>query len=332
MRGATSMTRPKVFVTRLIPEAGLGVIMAETEADVWQEQLPPLPEALLQHVRGKDGLLSLLTDRVDAEVMDAAPGLRVISNYAVGFDNIDLPAATEFGIPVGHTPDVLTETTAEMAWALLMAAARRVVEGDRYTRAGKWKTWEPQLLLGRDLRGSTLGIVGFGRTGQRMARQARGFDMRVLYYDVFPNDEAAAQLGAAYAEFDDLLQQADFVSLHTALTDDTRHLIGERELKLMGPETILVNTSRGCVIDEAALAVALREGWILGAGLDVTEVEPIQPDSPLLGLSNVVLCPHIASASLRTRSKMATMAAANLLAGLRGERLPHCANPEVYER
>jgi len=324
------MPKPKVFVTRLIPEAGLDMVVAATDADVWQEQLPPPPEVLLERLRGKDGLLSLLTDHVDAEVMDAAPGLRVISNYAVGFDNIDLAAATARGIPVGHTPDVLTETTAEMAWALLMAVSRRIVEGDRYTRALRWKTWEPKLLLGRDLHGSTLGIVGFGRIGQRVARQAQGFDMRVLYFDVHRNDAVASELGAEYAGFDDLLQESDFVTLHTALTEETHHLIGERELKLMGPETILANTSRGPVIDEAALAVALREGWILGAGLDVTEVEPIPADSPLLALDNVVICPHIASASLRTRSKMATMAAENLLAGLRGDRLPHCANPEVY--
>jgi glyoxylate reductase len=324
------MPKPKVFVTRLIPDAGLDIVAAATDAHVWQEQLPPSHEVLVERTRGKDGLLSLLTDDVDAEVMEAAANLRVISNYAVGFDNIDLAAATERGIPVGHTPDVLTETTAEMAWALLMAASRRIVEGDRYVRAEKWKTWEPKLLLGRDLHGSTLGIVGFGRIGQRVAQQAQGFGMEVLYYDPFRNDEAAAKYDAEYAELDDLLQRADFVTLHTVLTEETHHLIGERELKLMGPETILVNTSRGPVIDEAALAVALREGDILGAGLDVTEVEPIPPGSPLLELDNVVISPHIASASLRTRSKMATMAAANLLAGLKGERLPHCANPEVY--
>ena len=323
------MSKPKVFVTRIIPEAGLDMVTEACDAEVWQEQLPPPREVIIEKLADKDGLLCLLTDKVDGEVMDAGPNLRVISNYAVGFDNITVPDATERGIPVGNTPGVLTETTSEMAFALLMSVSRRIVEADAYTRARKWVTWEPKLLLGRDLHGSTLGLVGFGRIGQRMAQQARGFECKVLYHDVFRNDEAADALGAEYRELDDLLRESDFVSMHTALTDETRHMIGKRQFELMGPDCILINTSRGPVIDEAALYEALKNGTILAAGLDVTEVEPIADDSPLLELDNIVIAPHIASGSLRTRSKMATMAAANLLAGLNGEKLPNCVNPEV---
>jgi glyoxylate reductase len=327
----TDMPKPKVFVTRIIPEAGLDMVTAETDAEVWQEQLPPPREVIIEKLADKDGLLCLLTDKIDGEVMDAGPGLKVISNYAVGFDNISVPDATARGIPVGNTPGVLTETTAEMAFALLMSVSRRIVEADKYTRARQWMTWEPKLLLGRDLHGSTLGIVGLGRIGQRMAQQAAGFECKIIYHDVVRNDEAAAKLGAEYRELDDLLRESDFVTLHTELTDETRHLISTREFELMGPDCILINTSRGPVVDEAALYEALRDETILAAGLDVTEVEPIPDDSPLLELENIVIAPHIASASLRTRSKMATMAAGNLLAGVKGEKLPNCVNPEAQE-
>lgn len=326
------MPKPKVYVTRLIPEEGLQRILEACDAEVWEGELPPPREVLLEKVRGKEGLLSLLTDQVDAELMDAAGTLRVISNYAVGYDNIDVKAATERGIPVGNTPGVLTETTADLAFALLMAVARRVVEGVDYVRAGLWKTWGPRLLLGQDVHGATLGIIGFGRIGQAMARRARGFDMRVLYYDRTRRKELEASLGARYADLDTLLRESDFVSIHTDLNPSTYHLINAEALAKMKRTAILINTARGPIVDSIALAEALEKGLIAGAGLDVTEPEPIPLDSPLLKLSNCVIVPHIASASVATRGRMARMAAENLLAGLRGERLPHCVNPEVYER
>jgi glyoxylate reductase len=323
------MPKPKVFVTRLIPEAGLSRVREATDAEVWEEQLPPPKEVILQKVADCEGLLTLLTDPIDAEVISAGPKLKVISNYAVGFDNIDLEAASARGIPVGNTPDVLTETTADMAWALMMSIARRVVEGDRYTCAGHWRTWEPQLLLGTDVYGATLGIVGFGRIGQAVARRARGFGMRVLYHDVAEQEETAAELGADFAELDDLLRRSTFVTLHCALTPETHHLIGARELGLIGPDGYLINTARGPAVDGAALYDALKAGKIAGAALDVTEEEPIPAGSPLLSLDNVIVTPHIASASRATRSRMAEMAAENLLAGLEGRALPHCADPEA---
>jgi glyoxylate reductase len=323
------MSKPKVFVTRAIPEAGLAMVREVAEAKVWSEQLPPPKSVIIEEVRECEGLLSLLTDTIDTEVMEAGENLKVISNYAVGYNNIDVQAATERGIYVGNTPGVLTDTTADMAWALLMAAGRRIVEGDNYVRALKWKTWEPQLLLGTDVCEATLGIVGLGRIGQAVARRAQGFDMRILYYDMVRNEEIEKSLGVEFVELDDLLRQSDFVSLHCPLTDETTHLIGARECEVMGPESYLINTSRGPVVDEAALYDALRDNKIRGAGLDVTEVEPISDDSPLLELDNLVICPHIASASFKTRNKMATMAAENLVAGLQGKPLPNCVNPDV---
>jgi glyoxylate reductase len=321
--------RPKVFVARVIPDDGLRQITEACDASVWPDELPPSRDELLRAVEGCDGILTLLTDRVDAELLDRAGSqLRVVSNYAVGFDNVDVPECTRRGVPVGNTPGVLTETTADLAWALLMAAARRVAEGDRYVRAGRWKTWGPMLLLGPDVHGATLGIVGFGRIGQAVARRAQGFGMTVLYHDV---EEVPADL-ATYVPLDQLLARSDFVSLHVNLTDETRHLIDASALRSMKPTAVLVNTSRGPVIDGAALAVALRDGVIGAAALDVTDPEPIPADDPLVGLENCLIVPHIASASRATRGKMAEMAAANLLAGVRGERLPTPVNPEVYER
>ncbi len=325
------MSQPTVFVTRIIPEEGLAPLRAAARLDVWPDELPPDHATLCQRVRGVDGLLCLLTDPVDAAVMDAAgPGLKVISQMAVGTDNIDRVAATARGIPVGHTPGVLTDATADFTWALLMAAARRVVEADAFTRAGRWQTWGPTLLAGADCAGAVLGIVGLGRIGQAVARRAQGFEMRVLYHDRGRDPEAEARLGVEFAPLDDLLRAADFVTLHVPLTPETHHLIGAAQLALMKPTAILVNTARGPVVDPVALADALRERRIAGAALDVTDPEPIPPDSPLLALDNLIITPHIASASVRTRGRMAAMAAENLLAGLRGERLPHCANPEVY--
>jgi glyoxylate reductase len=325
--------RPRVFVARRIPDAGLERITSETDADLWPDELPPPRDELLRRVAGVDGLLALLTDRVDDELLDAAgPQLRVVSNYAVGFDNVDVAACTRRGIPVGNTPGVLTETTADLAFALLMAVARRLVEGDAYVRAGHWQTWGPMLLLGRDIHHATLGIVGFGRIGREMAKRARGFDMRVLYYDLHrasPEDEAA--LDATSVPLDELLAESDFVSLHTVLSDETRHLLDAAAFARMKPGSILINTSRGPVVDHDALVVALRDGPLGGAGLDVTDPEPLPVDHPLVGLPNCLVVPHIASASKATRDRMAEMAAANLLAGLRGERLPTPVDPTVYE-
>jgi glyoxylate reductase len=282
--------RPRVFVARRIPDEGLETVAAACEMDLWEEDLPPPRDELLRRIAGCDGVLTLLTDR---------------------------------GVQVGNTPGVLTETTADLAWALLMAAARRLPEGDRYVRDGRWKTWGPLLLLGPDVYGATLGIVGFGRIGQALARRAQGFGMRILYHDVseLPAD-VTGPLGATYLPLEDLLAQSDFVSLHVNLSPVTRHLIDRESLGWMKPNAVLVNTSRGPVVDQAALADALRDGVIWAAALDVTDPEPISMDDPLVGLDNCLIVPHIASASRATRGKMAAMAAANLLAGVRGEPLP----------
>lgn len=326
------MARPKVFVTRIIPEKGQALVTAFCDAEIWPEETPPSREVLLEKVRGVDGLLCLLTDRVDSEVMDAAgSGLKVISNHAVGVDNIDLPAATARGIPVGNTPGILTDATADFAFALLMAAARRVVEGERFVRLGRWKTWGPLLLLGVDISGATLGILGYGRIGQALAKRAAGFDMRILYHDPSMTSPKPLLPGEP-VDFETLLRQSDFVSLHTPLTPETYHLIDARALALMKPSAVLINTARGPVVDPQALYLALKERRLFAAALDVTEPEPLPMDSPLLELDNLIIVPHIASASRTTREKMATMAAENLIAGLKGERLPHCANPEVYEK
>ena len=324
------MSKPKVFITRAIPEKGLEIIKDFCNIDIWQEELPPSRADLLQHVRGADGLLSLLTDKIDSEVMDeAGPQLKVISNLAVGFDNIDVNAATSRKIAVGNTPDVLTDATADFAFALMMAVARRIPEAERYVHEGKWKTWGPMTLLGVDLKGATLGLIGFGRIGKAMARRALGFDMSVIYYD--PNEKRQdVDIKATQVDFEILLKESDFISLHTPLTPDTRHLINGEALSKMKSNAVLVNTSRGPVVDPQALYEALKENRIFGVGLDVTEPEPLPVDSPLLTLDNIVIVPHIASASRSTREKMAWMAAQNLIAGLRGERLPNCVNPQVY--
>jgi len=279
-------------------------------------------------------LLTLLTDRIDAALMDGAPGLKVVSNLAVGYDNIDVPAATARGIVVGNTPGVLTETTADMAFALLMAAARRVVEGQAYTLQGRWKTWGPMVLLGQDIHGATLGIIGLGRIGAEMARRARGFGMRVLYHGPRRKSEALEkELGAAYVpELKDLLAASDFVSVHVPLTPATERLMGRAEFACMKKTAVFVNTARGGIVDQQALYEALRSGQIFAAGLDVTVIEPIPADDPLLTLDNAIVTPHIGSASFKTREKMALMAADNLLAGLRGDPPPHCVNPEALTR
>jgi glyoxylate reductase len=325
------MPKPKVFVTRVIPEKGLDIVRECCEVDLWQDELPPGRAELLKRVQGVDGLLCLLTDRVDGEVMDAAgEQLKVISNHAVGFDNIDVPAATARGIPVGNTPDVLTDATADFAFALLMAVARRIPEGVQYVHDGKWKTWGPRLLLGVDVKGATLGLVGFGRIGQAMARRATGFDMHVIYYD--PKEvKSSPHLPATRVGFETLLAESDFISIHTPLTSHTHHLIDAQAFSKMKYSAVLINTARGSVVDPQALYEALKTNRIFGAGLDVTEPEPIPLDSPLLKLDNVIVVPHIASASITSRDQMSWMAAQNLIAGLKGEQLPNCVNPQVYK-
>ena len=323
------MSKPGVFVTRRILEPAMSMVDDFCEIDLWQDSLQPDREELLHHIAGKQGLLCLLTDRIDAEVMDAAGGvLKVISNCAVGVDNVDVPAATARGIPVGNTPGVLTEATADMTFALLMAAARRLLEGERQVRSGSWKTWSLDYLLGADFVGSTLGIVGFGRIGQAVARRAGGFGMRVIYSDPNP---VPAEVGikATRVDFDTLLRQSEFVSLHTPLTNETRHLMNAAAFARMKPTAVLVNTSRGLVVDQEALYDALSSKRIFAAALDVTVPEPLPTDSPLLGLENCIIVPHIASASWQARKDMSILAAENLIAGLKGEKLPHCVNVQV---
>lgn len=320
---------PRIYVTREIPPAGMQCLRDHCEVLLWRASLPVPRETLLAAVADVEGLLTLLSDPIDAALIAAAPKLRVISQYAVGYDNIDIAAATARGIPVGNTPDALTVATADFAFALLLAAARRIPEGDANVRRGEWRTWGPQTLLGQDVWGATLGIVGLGRIGQAMARRGRGFDMRVLFTGPHCKAEGEA-LGAECVSLEALLAEADFVSLHCPLTPETRGLIGERELRMMKPTAILINTARGAVVQQEALLRALREGWIAGAALDVTDPEPLPPAHPLVGLPNCLITPHIASASVSARTQMAVVAAENLLAGLRGEPLPHCVNPQVY--
>ena len=324
------MTLPIVFVTRQLPAAALDRLAPHCRMEVWDDFLPPDYDILLDRAPKLDGLLCLLTDRVDAQLMDAAPNLKVISNMAVGYDNIDVAAANARGIPVGNTPGVLTETTADFAFALLMAAARRIPEARQYIRDGQWQTWHPTALTGQDIYGATLGIIGFGRIGQAVARRASGFGMRVLAHS--RNEDAIRAAKAEPCSLDELLRESDFVSLHLPLTADTQQYIGARELSLMKPTAMLINTARGGVINQIALYDALRDGTILSAALDVTDPEPIPLDDPLLTLDNCLIVPHIASASVATRRKMAQMAVDNLIAGLAGERLPTCVNPQVYAR
>lgn len=323
------MPKPKVYVTRLIPQAGLDLLQDFAQVKVWEEELPPAREVILQEVAEIDGLLPLLTDKIDAQVMEAGRNLKVIANLAVGYDNIDVAAATERKILVTNTPGVLTDTTADLAFSLLMSTARNIVQADGYTRDGKWKTWGPMLFLGQDIHHATLGILGLGRIGSEMARRAQGFSMRVLYYDIERHQDLEQELGLEYADLETLLSESDFVTIHTPLADETRHLIGEREFSLMKSTAILINTARGQIVDQDALYQALKSKTIYAAGLDVFEEEPIAQDDPLLQLDNVTVLPHIGSASFATRSKMAVMAAENLIAGLKGERPPNLVNPEA---
>jgi glyoxylate reductase len=324
------MAKPKVFVTRMIPASGLDKVQAACDGEIWSEQLPPPPDILLKKLAHCEGVLSLLTDRLDAAVMDALPRLRVISNYAVGFNNIDVTAATERGISVGNTPGVLTDATADMAFCLLIAAARRVVEGHNYTLAGKWKTWEPLGHIGQDLVGKTLGIVGMGRIGFALAQRCRGgWGMNVLYHDVSRSEKAERELNARHVDLDTLLAQSDFVSVHTDLNDSTRGMFNSAAFQKMKSTAVFINTARGPIMVQKDLTDALRRGVIFSAGLDVTDPEPPSADDGLLTLPNVVVAPHIASGTVATRNAMAEIAADNLILGLEGRPLRCWVNPEV---
>jgi len=322
------MAGPRVFVTRKIFPEELDKIAAAVDMEVWPDIMPPSYKVLLEKTRDVEGILTMLSDRIDANLMEHSPRLKVISNMAVGVDNIDVAEATRRGIPVGYTPGVLTETTADLIFSLLAAGARRIVEADKYTRDGRWRTWEPMTLLGQDIHHATIGIIGLGRIGMEVAKRARGFDMKILYYSRSrKSPEEEKRLGLEYVDrMPELLSRSDFISLHIPLTEETRHLIGAEEFAMMKPTAIFVNASRGAVVDQRALYNALKTRRILSAAIDVTEVEPIPPNDPLLTLDNLVITPHIGSASVPTRTTMALMAADNLLAGLRGETPPDCVN------
>ena len=325
--------KPKVFVTRIIPDAGLRRIKEHCDAEVWPDPLPPPHDVLRQKVAGCHGLVSLLTDRIDGPLLDAAQRLKVVSNYAVGFNNVDIPAATARGVAVGNTPGVLTDATADMAFCLLIAAARRLVEGHAYSLSGKWKTWEPLGHLGQDLAGRALGIVGLGRIGQALAKRCRGgWDMNVIYHDVYRNEAAEKAIGARQVDFDTLLRESDFVSVHTDLNETTRGMFNAAAFAKMKRTAVLVNTARGPIIDQKALYEALKSGTIFAAGLDVTDPEPPDTNDPLLELPNAIIAPHIASATVGTRNAMAEICANNLIAGLTGQPLPAWVNPEVAHR
>jgi glyoxylate reductase len=318
--------KPKVFVTRHLPQVARDELERSCDVEIWDYEYPPRYELIKEKIRDKAGLLCLLTDQIDSALMDAATELKVISQCAVGFDNIDVAAATARGIIVGNTPGVLTDATADFTFTLMLSAARRVVEGMDYVRAGKWETWGLTLLLGQDVYGATLGIIGMGRIGQAVAKRARGFAMRVLYYDQQRLPEVEQSLGVEYCSLDDLLAEADFVSLHVNLTPETKSLIGARELGLMKPNSVLVNTARGPIVDPEALYAALKSGSIAAAALDVTDPEPLPTGHKLLSLSNLIVVPHIASATVTSRTQMALIAVRNLVAGLEGKPLPFCVN------
>jgi glyoxylate reductase len=321
----------RVFVTHQLPGSRIGELARHCEMNVWMGPgLLPAAE-LLRELRGCRGLVCLLTDRIDRSVLDAAPDLEFVSSMSVGVDHVDVEALTERGIALGHTPGVLVETTADTAFALLLAAARRICEADHYVRQGNWiagNAWAPDFFTGKDVSGATLGIIGLGAIGQAVARRAAGFGMRVIGWNRTARDVPAVEPVA----LDALLETSDFVSIHVALTADTRSLLDERKIASMKPGAVLVNTARGGIVDERALAAALVDGRLFAAGIDVFEQEPVAADNPLTGLPNVVLAPHIGSATEGTRARMADMAADNALAALRGERMPCCANPVVYDR
>jgi glyoxylate reductase len=323
--------KPDVFITRAIAPKAVERLRASAKVEVWQEDEPAPSEVLFEKASRVQGLVTMLSDPIGSDLIENAKNLRVISQMAVGYDNIAVPTATKHNIPVGHTPGVLTETTADFAWGLLMAAARRIPEADREVRHGIWRPWGPDVLTGPDVNGATIGIVGFGRIGQAVARRARGFDMRILYNDPDRHEDLEQAWGVEYAEMDQLLSEADFITLHTYLSPETKNLIDRAAFQKMKSTAILVNTARGAVVNSEALIEALQTKQIYAAALDVFDPEPIPSDSPLLKMENVVIAPHIASGSIQTRARMAEIVVDNLLAGLKGERLPFCANPEVYD-
>jgi len=326
------MAKPKVFVTREMPERGLRIIQERFDAEIWRDYAPPPKKTIIEKAANVDGLATLLSDEIDAEVFDAAPKLKIVAQMAVGFDNIDIGEATKRGIYVTNTPGVLTETTADFAWALLMAVARRIVEADKYVRTGEWKVgWHPMMMQGRDVYGATLGIVGLGRIGCTIAKRAKGFDMKVLYHDVVRRPDFEKEYNIQFTEVDTLFKTADFVTINVPLTKETHHLVNEDKLRKMKKTAYLVNNARGPIVDEKALYKALKEGWIAGAALDVFEQEPTPKENPLLKLDNVVVAPHISSASYETRSRMAEMVAENLDAFFEGKTPPNLVNPEVLK-
>ncbi|MEM1623942.1 MAG: glyoxylate reductase [Sulfolobales archaeon] len=329
--------KPKVFITRELFDDVIERISQYYDVDVWDRYQHPPYEVLLRKVREVDALVSLLTDRIDCHLLQNAPKLRIVAQYAVGFDNIDIDCATKLGIYVTNTPGVLTESTAELTWALILAVSRRIVESDVFVRWGEWyrtKTaWHPKMMLGIELKGKVLGIIGLGRIGRRVAEiGSRGFGMKVVYYDVIRNYEAERELGVEFRELPELLKEADVVSIHVPLTQETRHLINEKTLKLMKRSAILINTSRGAVVDTEALVKALRDGWIAGAGLDVFEEEPLDPNHPLTALKNVVIVPHIGSATYEARHAMAEAVANNLISFYNGQIPPNLVNASVINQ
>ena len=324
------MARPKAYITRRVPQAAIDIVAAACDYDIWDSEEQATPrEVLLREAANADGLLAMLSDRIDAEFLDAAPRCKVIANMAVGYDNVDVPALTERGVLLTNTPGVLTETTADLAWALIMASGRRIVEGQKLIEAGGWKSWSPMFMVGQDIYGATLGIVGAGRIGSAVARRATGFNMRILYHNRRPSAELESETGAEYRALDDLLREADFVLVLVPLTNETRGMFGAREFALMKPTSVFVNVARGPIVKELELAEALKQGRPGAAGLDVFEREPIGADHPLLALPNVTAVPHIGSASVTTRTRMATTAATNLVAALTGQPVPNPVNPEV---
>ena len=326
------MPKLKIYITRQLPERGLKTIKKYFDIEVWPEYAPPPKKTIIEKAKSTDALATLLSDKIDAEVFDVAPKLKIVAQMAVGFDNIDTIEATKRGVYVTNTPEVLTDTTADFAWALLMAVARRIVEADKYVRTGKWKVgWHPDMMTGRDVHDATIGIVGAGRIGYAMAKRAKGFGMKIIFYDVIPRPEMEKDFDAKRNDIDTLLKEADFVSIHVPLMKETHHLMNEQKLKLMKKTAYLINNSRGPVVDEKALYKALKEGWIAGAGLDVFEQEPVSMDNPLLKFDNVVVAPHISSASLETRSKMAEMVADNLVSFFEGKKPPNLVNPDVMK-
>ncbi len=319
----------KVFITRKISPSALESLQSLADVEVWQQDYPPDKNTLLSKIDGMAGLFTLLTDPIDRDVIEHGKTLKVISQMAVGFDNIDIKTATNKGIPVGHTPGVLTEATADHTWALIMATTRRVVEADNEVHNGIWHPWGPDVLCGMDLFDSTLGIIGMGRIGKAVARRAKGFGMHILYNDNAPQKDIEAETGAVFTTIEDIFAKSDVLSLHVYLSESTRHLVNSNTLALMKPNAILINTSRGAVVDSTALTTAIMEKKIAAAGLDVFDPEPIPPNHILLKLKNVVITPHIASAGKATRQKMTEIAIQNLINGLQGKPLLYCANPEV---